>query len=89
MKKETCITPPGHAWMCQQLETGMGEIQRLTSLTQQEVSKIEADPLKVEEVCPGGTVLCGTCEAPFGAQGSSQTLPDFKDLNQRLPDPSA
>lgn len=68
----------------------LGEIQNFRILSEPQVEGITKDPTKVEEVCPGGEVVCNSCEIPFAGGESVQAAPiDFKALGGQLIAPAS
>ncbi len=77
-------------WACRQTSGTLGEIQNFTVLSSPQVEAISADPAKMGEVCPGGEVVCNTCEVPFAGGEPTQAAPiDFKALGGQLVTPAS
>lgn len=89
MKNELCDTAD-HAWACRQISGTLGEIQNFTVLSAPQVEAITVDPFKVKDICPGGEVVCNTCEVPFAGGEPVQAAPiDFKALGGQLVAPAS
>lgn len=75
-----------HVWACRQIDGEMGEIRNFTKLSDMQVNLIQADSKTIEQVCPGGEVVCDTCEVPFlGGMPSYSSLPtDYDKLSDQL-----
>ena len=92
------IEHPGidHTWACRQIEGSLGEIRNFTTLSAPQIETITADPARMEDVCPGGEVVCDACEVPFGVQAQpvGAAVPtgepgiDFKALKADLVAPA-
>lgn len=79
-----------HVWACRQTGGQLGEIINFTLLSAPQVEAITSDPVKVKDVCPGGEVVCNTCEAPFAGGEPAQAAPiDFKALGGQLVAPAS
>lgn len=77
-----------HTWACMQTNGNMGEIRNYTNLTESQIQLVTSDSSRAEEVCPGGSIVCSTCESPFSLSGEtpvvSQPAVDFASLKQDL-----
>ncbi|MBI2621823.1 MAG: hypothetical protein HYW63_04255 [Candidatus Levybacteria bacterium] len=80
-----------HTWVCRQTEGVLGEIQNFRILSSPQIEIIIADPAKMEEVCPGGEVVCESCEIPFatGQPAQAASAIDFKALEGQLVAPAS
>lgn len=90
MKNEH-VSGEDHTWACKQIHGELGEISNFTMLSAPQVETITGDPTKIEEICPGGTVVCNTCETPFPKTLAQETTPpiDFKALSRDLVKPAS
>lgn len=75
-----------HVWACRQINGQMGEIRNFIKLSDAQVSLIQTDPKTTEQVCPGGEVVCDSCEIPFlGGIPSYSSLPtNYNELSDQL-----
>lgn len=76
-----------HNWVCRQEEGVLGEIVKVSPLSEGEVTRVEANPKVADEVCPHGAIICQTCKIPLLADGEQSTTIDFAKLSQKLVPP--
>ena len=83
MKNEICNTS-GHNWTCKQESGVLGEIAKFTPLSASQVELVARDAARAEEVCPGGAILCGTCETSLVPVVELRPTIDFQALKEGL-----
>lgn len=74
MLHEKCPNGEQHSWLCKTQSGLAGEKSNLKKLSDTQVSTVISDSSKSEEVCPGGIIICGNCDATL-VEGA--TLPDL------------
>ena len=78
-----------HVWACMQVDGNMGEIKNFKNLSAPQLETVTADPSKAEEICPGGTIVCSSCEITFlGREPVISQAVDFDMLKRDLVIPS-
>lgn len=84
---ETIISHPGvdHAWACRTASGQIGEVQITTLLSEESTSAVVADPTRSEEFCPGGQIVCNSCDFPLIPGEAVQVEQvDLVDLTEHL-----
>ncbi|KKR76236.1 MAG: hypothetical protein UU21_C0014G0007 [Candidatus Levybacteria bacterium GW2011_GWA2_40_8] len=86
MKNEKC-SQADHLWSCRQDSGMLGEKSTFTPLSEGQVALVLRDAARAEEVCPGGAIVCGTCDTPLIAEGAPSSPIDFQALKGNLVKP--
>jgi hypothetical protein len=73
-----------HIWACRQTSGMLGETNKFTLLTPDQVNTVVQDPTKADEVCPGGQIVCQDCTTPFFKAAEQPQSVNYSDLKARV-----